>query len=86
MIVSAGRGGCDGARQCTQLLIRHGRDAFACRQRIHTLGLQFVDAPVSAGARGFNRGLIYARDGKLVASVVQEGLMRPVKKKPKPPA
>lgn len=44
------------------------------------------DAPVSAGARGFNRGLIYARAGKLVASVVQEGLMRPVKKKPKPPA
>jgi acyl-CoA thioesterase-2 len=40
------------------------------------------DAPVSAGARGFNRGLIYTRPGLLVASVVQEGLMRPVKKKP----
>lgn len=41
------------------------------------------DAPVSAGARGFNRGLIYTQEGQLVASVVQEGLMRPVKKKPK---
>ncbi len=35
------------------------------------------DAPISAGARGFNRGLIYTRAGKLVASVAQEGLMRP---------
>jgi acyl-CoA thioesterase-2 len=42
------------------------------------------DAPVSAGARGFNRGLIYTQPGKLVASVVQEGLMRPVRKKEKP--
>ncbi|MFO1236900.1 MAG: acyl-CoA thioesterase II [Alphaproteobacteria bacterium] len=39
------------------------------------------DAPVSAGGRGFNRGLIYTRAGQLVASVVQEGLMRPVKPK-----
>jgi acyl-CoA thioesterase-2 len=35
------------------------------------------DSPSASGARGFNRGAIYARDGKLVASVVQEGLMRP---------
>ncbi|RKH77605.1 acyl-CoA thioesterase II, partial [Corallococcus praedator] len=27
-------------------------------------------------ARGFNRGQIFARDGRLVASVTQEGLMR----------
>ena len=39
------------------------------------------DSPVSAGARGLNRGLIYTRDGRLVASVVQEGLMRPAKRK-----
>jgi acyl-CoA thioesterase-2 len=35
------------------------------------------DSPSASGARGFNRGAIYSRDGKLVASVVQEGLMRP---------
>lgn len=35
------------------------------------------DSPVATGARGFNRGLIHTRDGKLVASVVQEGLIRP---------
>jgi acyl-CoA thioesterase-2 len=34
------------------------------------------DSPSSSGARGFNRGAVYTRDGKLVASVVQEGLMR----------
>jgi acyl-CoA thioesterase II len=34
------------------------------------------DSPSLAGARGFSRGLIFARDGTLVASVVQEGLLR----------
>jgi acyl-CoA thioesterase-2 len=34
------------------------------------------DSPSASGARGFNRGAIYKRDGTLVASVVQEGLMR----------
>jgi acyl-CoA thioesterase-2 len=34
------------------------------------------DSPSASGARGFNRGAVYTRDGKLVASVVQEGLMR----------
>lgn len=34
------------------------------------------DSPSASGARGFNRGLIFSRDGILVASVVQEGLMR----------
>jgi len=38
--------------------------------------LYVMDSPVSAGARGFTRGAIYARDGRLVASVAQEGLMR----------
>ena len=40
------------------------------------------DSPVAHGARGFNRGLIYSKDGKLVASVAQEGLIRPVRPKP----
>jgi acyl-CoA thioesterase-2 len=35
------------------------------------------DSPSSSGAGGFNRGSLYTRDGRLVASVVQEGLMRP---------
>jgi acyl-CoA thioesterase-2 len=39
--------------------------------------LLFVqDSPSASGARGFNRGLIYRRDGALVASVAQEGLIR----------
>lgn len=39
--------------------------------------LLFVqDSPSASGGRGFNRGLIYTEDGKLVASVVQEGLIR----------
>ncbi|MFM9976160.1 MAG: acyl-CoA thioesterase II [Beijerinckiaceae bacterium] len=35
------------------------------------------DSPSSAGALGLSRGTIYSRDGRLVASVCQEGLIRP---------
>jgi len=38
--------------------------------------LYATDAPWSGGARGFNRGQIFTRDGKLVASAAQEGLIR----------
>ncbi len=34
------------------------------------------DSPSASGARGFNRGMIFARDGTLIASVAQEGLIR----------
>jgi acyl-CoA thioesterase-2 len=34
------------------------------------------DSPSLAGSRGFARGLIFASDGTLVASVAQEGLLR----------
>ena len=34
------------------------------------------DSPNLGGSRGFARGLIYASDGTLVASVAQEGLLR----------
>lgn len=34
------------------------------------------DSPTAAGARGFNRGLIYNQAGDLVASTTQEGLIR----------
>jgi acyl-CoA thioesterase-2 len=42
------------------------------------------DSPNSHGSRGFGRGLIYAADGTLVASVAQEGLMRERRAEPKP--
>jgi acyl-CoA thioesterase-2 len=38
--------------------------------------LYVMDSPVAAGARGFARGSFYGRDGQLVASVAQEGLIR----------
>jgi acyl-CoA thioesterase-2 len=34
------------------------------------------DSPSASGARGFNRGSLFSRDGRLVASVAQEGLIR----------
>jgi acyl-CoA thioesterase II len=40
--------------------------------------LYATDSPWAGHARGFNRGSIYARDGRLVASVTQEGLIRTV--------
>ena len=42
------------------------------------------DSPNSHGSRGFGRGLIYAADGTLVASVAQEGLMRERRAEPNP--
>ncbi|MFT7227095.1 MAG: acyl-CoA thioesterase-2, partial [Neolewinella sp.] len=38
--------------------------------------LYSIDSPSASGARGFTRGNIFDSEGKLVASVVQEGLMR----------
>ncbi len=34
------------------------------------------DSPSTSGARGFSRGNLFSRDGKLIASVAQEGLVR----------
>ena len=34
------------------------------------------DSPSASGGRGFNRGSLFSRDGQLVASVAQEGLIR----------
>ena len=34
------------------------------------------DTPSASGGRGLSRGLVYAHDGELVASVVQEGVIR----------
>jgi acyl-CoA thioesterase-2 len=38
--------------------------------------LYSTDSPIATGARGFTRGSLYDRDGRLVASVAQEGLLR----------
>ncbi len=38
--------------------------------------LYVCDSPWAGHARGFNRGKIFARDGRLVASCAQEGLIR----------
>ena len=38
--------------------------------------LYAIDSPSSSGARGFTRGSVFARDGRLVASAAQEGLIR----------
>jgi acyl-CoA thioesterase-2 len=40
------------------------------------------ESPVAAGARGFAAGRLFTRDGTLAVSVVQEGLIRPLR----PPA
>jgi acyl-CoA thioesterase-2 len=50
---------------------------FHHRFRVDDWLLYAQESPSASGARGFNRGAIYSRDGVLVASVVQEGLMRP---------
>jgi acyl-CoA thioesterase II len=34
------------------------------------------DSPNMIGSRGFSRGFLYGRDGRLIASTVQEGLVR----------
>ena len=38
--------------------------------------LYYQDSPYSGGARGFNRGSFFTREGQLIASASQEGLMR----------
>lgn len=40
--------------------------------------LHVVDSPSASGARGLVRGRFFARDGRLVASTAQEGLIRPL--------
>jgi acyl-CoA thioesterase-2 len=38
--------------------------------------LYAIDSPSASGALGFTRGSVFARDGRLVASAAQEGLIR----------
>ncbi|TIX51754.1 acyl-CoA thioesterase [Alteraurantiacibacter aquimixticola] len=43
--------------------------------------LYVTDSPWSGLARGFGRGQIFSRDGRLIASVAQEGMLRAVNPK-----
>jgi acyl-CoA thioesterase-2 len=38
--------------------------------------LYVLDSPTASSSRGFARGSIFSRDGRLVASTAQEGLVR----------
>jgi acyl-CoA thioesterase-2 len=38
--------------------------------------LYVLDSPSASGARGLCRGSLFTRDGRLVASAVQEGMLR----------
>ncbi len=73
-------------------LLPHGRSIFQERTQMASLDhamwfhrpfrmddwlLYHMDSPSASNARGFTRGHIFSRDGDLVASVVQEGLIRP---------
>jgi acyl-CoA thioesterase II len=42
--------------------------------------LYVQDSPSAQGGRGLCRGMLYDRDNRLVASVAQEGLIRPLRK------
>lgn len=44
--------------------------------------LYLTDSPSAQGARGFARGLVYDRGGRLVASVAQEGVIREMTRAP----
>ncbi|GGK39256.1 acyl-CoA thioesterase II [Salinarimonas ramus] len=72
-------------------LIPHGRSVFQRDMQAASLDhalwlhrpfradewlLYAQESPSASGARGFSRGSIFTRDGRLVASVAQEGLVR----------
>ena len=72
-------------------LFAHGRSVFDRNLQVASLDhamwfhrptrlddwlLYSMDSPNTNGARGFTRGSLYQRDGKLIASVAQEGLIR----------
>ncbi len=46
--------------------------------------LYVMKSPTACNGRGLSTGSIYTRDGVLVASVAQEGLLRPLKNNPLP--
>jgi acyl-CoA thioesterase-2 len=78
-------------------LVAHGHAIFDGRHQIASLDhalwlhrpcradewlLYVQDSPSAGGARALTRGMLFSRDGALVASVAQEGLIRPVRAAP----
>jgi acyl-CoA thioesterase-2 len=64
-----------GARNLVMASIDHAM-WFHRSVRVDDWLLYSTDSPSASAARGFSRGSIFARDGRLVASTSQEGLMR----------
>jgi acyl-CoA thioesterase II len=54
---------------------------FHRRLRVDEWLLYAMESPSASGARGFARASVFARDGRLVASAAQEGLVRLVKER-----
>ena len=78
-------------------LVAHGHAIFDGRHQVASLDhalwlhrpcraddwlLYVQDSPSACGARALTRGMLFSRDGVLVASVAQEGLIRPIRKTP----
>jgi acyl-CoA thioesterase-2 len=53
---------------------------FHANVRVDDWLLYVIDSPSGSGARGFTRGSLFDRSGKLVASTAQEGLIRVVRR------
>ena len=73
-------------------LVSHGRSVFDGATQVASLDhaiwfhrpfradewmLYDQESPNASGSRGLTRGSLYTREGQLIASVMQEGLMRP---------
>jgi acyl-CoA thioesterase-2 len=73
-------------------LVSHGKSVFDGTMQVASLDhalwfhrpfradewmLYDQESPNASGARGLCRGSLFSRDGRLIASVMQEGLMRP---------
>jgi acyl-CoA thioesterase-2 len=78
-------------------LVAHGHAIFDGRHQVASLDhalwlhrpcradewlLYAQDSPSAGGARALTRGMLFSRDGLLVASVAQEGLVRPIRTAP----
>ena len=78
-------------------LVAHGHAIFDGRHQVASLDhalwlhrpcradewlLYAQDSPSAGGARALTRGTLFSRDGALVASVAQEGLVRPIRTPP----
>ena len=66
---------CPLTRKLTMASIDHAM-WFHRRARVDEWLLYATDSPSASGARGFARGSVFSRDGRLVASISQEGLLR----------